>query len=161
MRKKFQIAKRHLVPKQMKKHGLTSKTVKITDDALHELISGYTREAGVRNLERVIASLYRKAAKKLVAGEAKRVTVGVKQLEPMLGPKRFKDEQGYKKDEIGLVNGLAWTAVGGETMPIEVAVMDGSGKIELTGNLGDVMKESARTAISCVRTRAKGTRYQP
>lgn len=143
---KFQIAKRHLVPKQMKKHGLTSKTVKITDDALHELISGYTREAGVRNLERVIASLYRKAAKKLVAGEAKRVTVGAKQLEPMLGPKRFKDEQGYKKDEIGLVNGLAWTAVGGETMPIEVAVMDGSGKIELTGNLGDVMKESARTA---------------
>ena len=158
---KFQIAKRHLVPKQMKKHGLTSKTVKITDDALHELISGYTREAGVRNLERVIASLYRKAAKKLVASEAKRVTVGVKQLEPMLGPKRFKDEQGYKKDEIGLVNGLAWTAVGGETMPIEVAVMDGSGKIELTGNLGDVMKESARTAISCVRTRAKGLDISP
>ena len=151
---KFQIAKRHLVPKQMKKHGLTSKTVKITDDALHELISGYTREAGVRNLERVIASLYRKAAKKLVAGEAKRVTVGVKQLEPMLGPKRFKDEQGYKKDEIGLVNGLAWTEAGGEILEVEVNVMDGSGKLELTGNLGDVMKESAQAALSCLRSRA-------
>lgn len=158
---KFQIAKRHLIPKQMKKHGLTSKTVKITDDAIHEIISGYTREAGVRNLERTIASLYRKAAKKLVAGEEKKVTIGVKQLEPMLGAKRFKEEQGGKKDEIGLVNGLAWTAVGGETMPIEVAVMEGNGKIELTGNLGDVMKESAKTAISCVRTRAKGLNINP
>lgn len=158
---KFQIAKRHLIPKQMKKHGLSAKTVKLADEALRQLIDGYTREAGVRNLERIIASLFRKAAKKLVAGEVKKVTVSVGQLEPLLGPQRYKEEAIHKKDEIGLVNGLAWTAVGGETMPIEVAIMEGTGKIELTGSLGDVMKESARTAISCVRTRARGLNIDP
>lgn len=152
---KFQIAKKHLVPKQMIKHGLTSKQVRITDKAIHELIDSYTREAGVRTLERTIASLLRKTAKQVVAGEQARITIDVKNLEPMLGPKKFKREEIGKTDEVGVVTGLAWTSVGGETMPIEVAVMEGSGKLELTGSLGDVMKESARIAISCVRCRAQ------
>ncbi|HHV31103.1 MAG: endopeptidase La [Ruminococcaceae bacterium] len=151
---KYQIAHRHLVPKQMKKHGINSRMMRITPEALHELIDGYTREAGVRNLERQIATICRKVAKKIVEQSEKRVTVTPDNLEELLGPKRFKKDELQKKDMVGLVNGLAWTSVGGELLPIEVAVMDGSGKIELTGSLGDVMKESARTAISCIRTRA-------
>ena len=152
---KFNIAKKHLIPKQLKKHGLNGRTVKITDSTIHELIDSYTREAGVRSLERTITALLRKAAKQIVSGEAVRMTIDVKNLESMLGPKKFKREQLGATDEVGLVTGLAWTSVGGETMPIEVAVMEGSGKIELTGSLGDVMKESARTAISCVRCRTE------
>ena len=151
---KYQIAHRHLVPKQMKKHGINSRMMRITSEALHELIGGYTREAGVRNLERQIATICRKVAKKIVEQSEKRVTVTPDNLEELLGPKRFKKDELQKKEMVGLVNGLAWTSVGGELLPIEVAVMDGSGKIELTGSLGDVMKESARTAISCIRTRA-------
>lgn len=151
---KYNIALKHLVPKQLKKHGITAKMLKFTPAALHELIDGYTREAGVRGLERQIAAVCRKCAKKFVAQEETRITVAPKNLEELLGPKRFKDDQLAKTDMVGLVNGLAWTSVGGEILPIEVAVMDGTGKIELTGSLGDVMKESARTAISCIRTRA-------
>ena len=148
---KFHIAKDHLLRKQVRRHGLTLRQVRIADDTLRAIIDGYTREAGVRELERCIGRICRKAAKKIVAGEAKSVTVS--QLEEYLGPVKYKPETRELTEEVGVVNGLAWTAVGGETMPVEVAVMDGSGKIELTGSLGDVMKESARTAISYVRSR--------
>lgn len=149
---KFNIAKKHLLPKLLKKHGLNSKIFKITDKALHEVISGYTREAGVRTLERTIASLIRKSAENIVSGEKKRVVIDQCDLEPMLGPKKYKDSIVNNKSEIGVTNGLAWTSVGGETMPIEVAIMPGTGKIELTGSLGDVMKESAHIAISYIRS---------
>ena len=152
---KFYIAKKHLVPKQLKKHGMTSKMFRITDEALHTIIECYTKEAGVRTLERTIASLMRKAAKTLVNGEAVRVVVSDNKLEDMLGPKKFLHEKRNTTDQVGVVTGLAWTSVGGETMPIEAVVMEGTGKLELTGSLGDVMKESARLAVSCVRCRAR------
>ena len=151
---KKRIAKRHLLKKQMKKHGLASKQLKLTDGVLAKIIEGYTSEAGVRTLERQLATLCRKTATALVEGISESVSVTTDNLEAYLGPQKFKPEQKSRQDEVGVVNGLAWTAVGGATMPIEVAVLDGSGKVELTGNLGDVMKESARTAISYVRSRA-------
>ncbi|HEX3039403.1 MAG TPA: endopeptidase La [Caproiciproducens sp.] len=151
---KFHIATKHLIPKQFKKHGISSKILKITPAAVHELIDGYTREAGVRNLERQISAICRKCAKKIIEQAETKITVTPKNLEELLGPRKFKADELVKTDMVGLVNGLAWTSVGGEMLPIEVAVMDGTGKLELTGSLGDVMKESARTAISCIRTRA-------
>ncbi len=151
---KFHIAREHLIKKQWKLNGLTGRQLRITDDAVRALIDGYTREGGVRTLERRLAALCRKCAQKLVAGEVKSVTVHPEQLEDYLGARRYKEDTAMSADEVGVVNGLAWTAVGGETMPIEVAVMDGTGKVELTGSLGDVMKESARTAITYVRSRA-------
>lgn len=151
---KYHIASEHLIPKQLKKHGITSKMLKITPAAIHKLIEAYTREAGVRTLERQIAAICRKCAKTFVEDKNAKVTVNPEKLKELLGPEKFKDESANKRDTVGLVNGLAWTSVGGTMLPIEVAVMDGTGKIELTGSLGDVMKESARTAISCIRTRA-------
>lgn len=151
---KFHIAKEHLLKKQVRQNGLTLRQVRIPDDTLRLIIEGYTREAGVRSLERCIGKICRKAAKILVSGEAKSVTVSPETLKDYLGPRRFKEDVLERRDEVGVVNGLAWTAVGGETMPVEVAILDGNGKIELTGSLGDVMKESARTAISYVRSRA-------
>lgn len=151
---KFQIATKYLIPKQLKKHGLTAKQLKINAKAVRELIDGYTREAGVRSLERTIASICRKVAKAVVEDDSTKVTVTKNNLETYLGPKKFRGDELQKTDEVGLVNGLAWTSVGGELLPIEVAVMQGNGKIELTGNLGNVMKESAKTAITCIRTRA-------
>ncbi len=150
---KFQIARQHLVAKQIAQNGLKRSQCRFTDDALRRLIDGYTREAGVRQLERQIATLCRKAAKVVASGEKKQVTF--KDVEPYLGPRRYKPDSLTLQDEVGVVNGLAWTAVGGELLPIEVAVLDGTGKIELTGSLGDVMKESARIAVSYVRSRAK------
>ena len=149
---KFQIAKKHLVKKETKRHGLDSKTLKIADDAIYSIIDSYTREAGVRNLERTIGSLCRKAAKKIVSEEAEKVTINGSNITDFLGAKKFRPETIEKEDAVGLVNGLAWTSVGGDMLQVEVAVLEGSGKIELTGNLGDVMKESARTAISYVRS---------
>lgn len=149
---KFHIAKGYLIKKQLKRNGLNGKQLRIPDATLRVLIENYTREAGVRELERTIGRICRKAAKQLVAGECKSVTV--KDPETLLGPKKYRDDPTAVKDQIGVVNGLAWTAVGGETMPVEVAVMDGTGKVELTGSLGDVMKESAHTAISYVRSQA-------
>ncbi len=151
---KFHIARLHLVKKQLKKNGLNGRQLRFTDAALRALIDGYTREGGVRQLERQIAKVCRKSAQKIVTGTVKSVRVDIPQLEEYLGPRRYKEDETAKTDEVGVVNGLAWTAVGGETMPIEVAVMDGTGKLELTGSLGDVMKESARAAISYVRSRA-------
>jgi len=149
---KFQIAKRHLLKKQMKRHGLTAKTFKLADDGIYAIIDYYTREAGVRNLEREIAALCRKAAKEIVGGEAEKVAISDKNIHDYLGVRKFRPEVINKENAVGLVNGLAWTQVGGEMMEIETAILDGSGKIELTGSLGDVMKESARTAISYVRS---------
>ncbi|QAT49607.1 endopeptidase La [Caproiciproducens sp. NJN-50] len=153
---KYNIAVKHLIPKQLKKHGIASAQLRITPEAVHKLIDGYTREAGVRTLERNIASLCRKCAKYFVEDRKKRITISPKKIEELLGPEKFKEDSRSQQDMVGLVNGLAWTSVGGTLLPIEVAVMDGTGKLELTGSLGDVMKESARTAISCIRTRARG-----
>jgi len=150
---KFQIAKTHLVKKQIRNHGLTAKNCKISDGVLYELIDSYTREGGVRKLEREIASLCRKAAYKVATGDETAVRINVSDLKELLGPKRYKPETVVgSADQIGVVNGLAWTSVGGELMKLEVVALEGTGKIELTGSLGDVMKESARTAVSYVRS---------
>lgn len=150
---KFQIARQYLLPKQRKQNGLNGRNLLVRDDALYGLIDWYTREAGVRRLERVIASLCRKAAKQIVSEETARVSVTADDLIPLLGPHKYKPETVSGKDEVGVVTGLAWTQVGGETMPVEAAILPGSGKLELTGSLGDVMKESAHAAISCIRAR--------
>ena len=147
---KFYIAKKHLVKKEMIKHSLTSKEFKISDDAINILIENYTREAGVRTLEKQIATLCRKATVSLESG-AKSFKVTDKNIEKYLGKKKFSDDLVSKEDQVGTVNGLAWTSVGGTMLPIEVSVLNGTGKIELTGNLGDVMKESAKTAVSYIR----------
>jgi len=154
---KFQIAKRHLLKKQMERHGLNAKTFRLTDDGIFALIDFYSREAGVRTLERLIASLCRKAAKVIVSTpeEAKKpvkVTINAANIGEYLGPKKFHPEQIEEENEVGLVNGLAWTSVGGEMLQVEVAVLDGNGKLELTGSLGDVMKESAHAAITYIRS---------
>lgn len=151
---KFHIAKEHLLRKQLKRHGLTRRQLRIPDEILRLLIEGYTREAGVRELERGITKICRKCSRKLVDGDVKTIRMTPALLEEFMGPRKYREEPNSLRDEIGVVNGLAWTSVGGEMMPIEVAILDGSGKIELTGSLGDVMKESARTAISYVRSRA-------
>lgn len=150
---KFYIAKKHLLKKEMIKHSLTSKEFKISDDAINILIENYTREAGVRTLEKQIATLCRKATVSLESG-AKSFKVTDKNIEEYLGKKKFSDDLVSKEDQVGTVNGLAWTSVGGTMLPIEVSVLNGTGKIELTGNLGDVMKESAKTAVSYIRSKA-------
>lgn len=158
---KFHIAKKHLIPKQMKEHNLTKDHLRINDAAVRQIIDGYTREAGVRVLERQIAAVCRKEAVRLVSGEGDRLNVTPKNLEEILGARKYKPEDIKHDNEIGLVNGLAWTAVGGELLQAEVAVLEGTGKLELTGSLGDVMKESARTAISFVRSRAAEYNIDP
>ena len=152
---KFHIAKKHLIPKQLDLCGFSSKEIKFTQKAIYALIDYYTRESGVRNLERKIASLLRKCAVKKLDGEAEAFKIDDKLVEELLGNKKYLPDQLSKKDEIGVVNGLAWTSVGGELLPIEVAVMDGTGKIVLTGSLGDVMQESAKAAITCIRSHAQ------
>ncbi len=151
---KFFIAKRHLIPKQLELNGLDKKTFKITDKAIYMLIDSYTREAGVRTLERTIASVMRKSAVKIVDGSVDVIKLTDKDIEGVLGPVKYLDDSKSKKDEIGIVNGLAWTSVGGTLLPIECAVMKGTGKVELTGSLGDVMQESAKAAITCIRSKA-------
>ncbi len=151
---KFQIAKLHLIVKQLKRHGLSGHQMKLTDDAVYDIIDSYTREAGVRSLERAFSRIMNKTAVKIVSGEVRSVKVTKDNIEEYLGSRKYKNEDLHKSDEVGLATGLAWTSVGGETLPIEVAVMSGSGKIELTGSLGDVMKESAQAAFTCVRTMA-------
>lgn len=157
---KFQIAKKHLIKKQAARHGLTAKNVKIFDDALRLMIDGYTREAGVRSLERMISSVMRKAAAAIVSGETEKFLLSKNNIEDILGPEKFKKEAASALDEVGTVNGLAWTSVGGTLLPIEITALDGTGKIELTGNLGDVMKESAKTAVSFVRSKASAYKIQ-
>lgn len=151
---KVEIAKRHLLPKQRKKHGLKASQLKADDTALREIISGYTRESGVRLLERELAAACRKAAGGIAEGKYKSLMLKAGKLEDILGPIKFKPEPFRFYDEVGLVHGLAYTSVGGETLDVEALVTEGSGKLELTGNLGDVMKESAKAAVSFIRSRA-------
>ena len=152
---KLMIAKNHLIPKQISKHGLKKSQLRITDDGIREIIQCYTRESGVRNLERSVAEICRKTAMELLADEnCKRVQISEKNTEKYLGIRKFLPDRMAMKDQVGLVTGLAWTSVGGETLEVEVGVMDGSGKLELTGNLGDVMKESAHAALSYIRANA-------
>lgn len=150
---KLEIVKRHLLPKQREKHGLSAMQLRMSDDAVRELISSYTRESGVRILERRIASVCRKTARMIADGEAKSLRLKAGELEPLLGPAKYKPDKLRPADEVGLVRGLAWTSVGGAVLDVEVNVMDGTGKLELTGNLGDVMKESAKAAVSYIRSR--------
>ena len=153
---KLMIAKNHLIPKQLKKHGIRKSQLRIVDEAIREMISSYTRESGVRTLERRVAEICRKSAMELLNQETqKRITVTAKNLENYLGIRKYVRDQHAASDEVGLVTGLAWTSVGGETLEVEVNVMEGSGKVELTGNLGQVMQESARTAVSYIRANAR------
>ncbi len=158
---KVQIAKHHLLPKQMEKHGLAKGALTISDETLGLVISGYTREAGVRRLEQLLAKLCRKAAKRIADGEGKKLAVTAKNLEDLLGTAKFKDDAIAKRDEVGVVNGLAWTSVGGTMLQAEAAVVPGSGKIEVTGNLGQVMQESAKAAVTFVRSRAEMLQINP
>ncbi len=152
---KLQIAKKHLIPKQIARHGLSKNHIKFNDGAVYSLIDFYTREAGVRKLERAVASLCRKSAKLIAEKQTDKVNIKENDVEKMLGKRKYKPDVILAEDEVGIINGLAWTSVGGEIMQMEVSVMDGTGKIELTGSLGDVMKESARTAVSFVRANAE------
>ena len=152
---KLMIAKDHLIPKQLAKHGLKKTQLRITDDAIREIISCYTRESGVRNLERQFANICRKADMELLQNaDVKRISINGSNVEQYLGTRKFLPDRLPLGDQIGLVTGLAWTSVGGEVLEVEVNVMDGTGKLELTGNLGDVMKESAHAALSYIRANA-------
>lgn len=151
---KLEIAKRHLLPKQRKKHGLKASQLKIDDATMRTIISDYTRESGVRRLERELASICRKTASGIAEGKFKSVNLKPAKLPDMLGAPKYKSEKFRFYDEVGLVHGLAYTSVGGEMLDVEVLVTDGTGKLELTGNLGDVMKESAKAAVSFIRSRS-------
>ena len=151
---KLQIAKQHLLPKQLEEHGLKKGNIRIADDVLRAIIRDYTRESGVRLLERRLAAVCRKVDMRLLKGDVKRVTIAEEDLPKMLDCQPYPPALHTEKEEVGVVNGLAWTEAGGEILEVEVNVMDGSGKLELTGNLGDVMKESAQAALSCLRSRA-------
>ncbi len=152
---KFQIAKRHLVGKQLEAHGLKAVQCRFDDDALYHMIDAYTSEAGVRNLERTIAAVCRKTAKLIASGERKRVQVKKKDLKTYLGIEKFQPDPQSEQPTVGLVNGLAWTSVGGVLMPLEAMILDGKGSVELTGSLGNVMQESAKIAVSYARSVAK------
>ncbi|RAT96153.1 endopeptidase La [Brevibacillus sp. Leaf182] len=152
---KLNILRDYLLPKQMQDHGLGKDKLKMNDDAMLKLVRLYTREAGVRNLNREAANVCRKAAKLIVSGEKKRVMVTVKTLETLLGKPRYRYGLAEKKDQVGSVTGLAWTQAGGDTLNVEVSILPGKGKLTLTGKLGDVMKESAQAAFSYIRSRAE------
>ena len=152
---KLQIAKRHLLPRQLTRHGLTKSQLQVNDDAIRAIITGYTRESGVRVLERKLAGMCRKAAMRVVQDDVKRIRITEKDVESYLGVRRYHDETPTEETVVGVVNGLAWTSVGGEILEVEVNVMDGTGKVELTGNLGTVMKESAAAAFSYIRSCAQ------
>lgn len=149
---KEHIVKEHLIAKQIEKNGLNEKQLSISDKAISHIINGYTKEAGVRNLERKLGEICRKVAREILEGDKKSVKITEKNLEKYLGKERFTFDEINKEDEVGIVRGLAWTSVGGDTLQIEVNVMPGKGKFELTGKLGDVMKESARAGISYIRS---------
>ena len=151
---KLQIARTHLLPKQMKEHGLKKSQLRISDDAIRAVITDYTRESGVRTLERLLGKLCRKAAMRLVETDVKRVDITPRDLQELLGVPHYQDNARSRQDQIGVVNGLAWTEVGGELLEVEAGVMEGSGKLELTGNLGKVMQESVQAAYTCLRSRA-------
>lgn len=149
---KLNICKKYLIPKQLKEHGIDDKVINFSDSAINYIIEGYTRESGVRSLERKVASVIRKAITEMVEKDKNSVSITLNHIKKYLGKEIFKEERIEKEDKIGVVTGMAWTAYGGDILPVEVSVMDGSGKLELTGQLGDVMKESAKTAYSLVRS---------
>jgi ATP-dependent Lon protease len=149
------IAKRYLIPKQLEEHGITNKILSITDPALQHLISQYTRESGVRNLEREIANLCRKVAKRIAEGQKKRFVITARNISKYLGAPKYLPEEEIERDEVGVTTGLAWTETGGDIIYIEATMMKGRGNLTLTGQLGDVMKESAQAALSYIRSRAK------
>ncbi|MBC5626475.1 endopeptidase La [Clostridium sp. NSJ-49] len=152
---KFNIAKNHLIPKTLKEHNLDKDTIKISDNVIKEIVNSYTMESGVRTLERQINKIVRKAITDLIKNNNKSITISANKVEKYLGPKIFEYEKIDREDKVGVVTGLAWTAYGGDTLPVEVSVMKGSGKLDLTGQLGDVMKESAKASYSYVRANAK------
>ena len=152
---KLHIAREHLLPKQMKENGIRRGQLRLSDEALRGIITDYTKESGVRTLERQLGKLCRRAAMRLVQTNVKRIDVTPKDLKDLLDTPPYAEERGRKTDLIGVVNGLAWTEVGGELLEVEAGVMDGTGKLELTGNLGQVMQESVKAAYTCLRSRAK------
>ena len=152
---KLHIAREHLLPKQMKENGLRRGQLRLDDDALRRIITDYTRESGVRTLERQLGKLCRRAAMRLVQTDVKRIDITVKELKDFLDTPPYGEDTRSKTDQIGVVNGLAWTEVGGELLEVEAGVMDGTGKLELTGNLGQVMQESVKAAYTCLRSRAR------
>lgn len=158
---KLSIAKNHLLPKQLKEHGLTKSQLQVKDDALLDVVRYYTREAGVRSLDRVLANICRKAALKIVSSDKKRVSITTKSLENIIGKRKFRYGQAETENQIGVATGLAYTSVGGDTLQIEVSLSAGTGKLQLTGKLGDVMKESAQTALSYVRSKAEDFGIDP
>jgi ATP-dependent Lon protease len=158
---KEHIAKSYLLPKQMKEHGLSPENMQIQSGAILKLIRNYTREAGVRNLERTIGTLCRKAAKQIVAGEKQKVVITARNLEQYLGPEKFRYGRAEETDQVGVATGLAWTEAGGDTLSIEVSLFPGKGKMTLTGHLGEVMKESAQAAFSFIRSRARELNIDP
>ncbi|MFP4186672.1 MAG: endopeptidase La [Acholeplasmataceae bacterium] len=158
---KFQIARRHLIAKQLKAHGLKDDSFEITDESIYLIIQHYTREAGVRELNRYIGALIRKAIKEILLTKKKKVTINKDNLETYLGKKRFDHNIADEKEQIGVATGLAYTAFGGDTLPVEVTYYKGSGKLVLTGKLGDVMKESAQTALSFVKANATSLELDP
>ncbi len=160
-KEKLQIAKRHLLPRQLKRHGLSKKQLKINDRGLEELIAGYTKESGVRLLEQKLACLCRKCAMQIVDKNVKQIQITESNLHEFLGQRKYLDDTRGREALIGVVNGLAWTSVGGELLEVEVNVVPGTGKLSLTGNLGDVMKESAQAALSYVRSRASQLGVEP
>lgn len=153
-KEKAQIAKRHLLPRELKRHGLTRRQLKISDKGLGQLIAGYTKESGVRLLERKLAALCRKCAAKIMKENVKQISITEENLKDFLGPRRYLNDEPSREPLVGVVNGLAWTSVGGELLEVEANVVPGTGKVSLTGNLGDVMKESAQAAMSYIRSRA-------
>jgi ATP-dependent Lon protease len=155
-REKIEIALRHLIPKQVKAHGLRDKNISFTEEVLQELIRRYTREAGVRNMEREVSTIFRKVARKVVLeGRDYHTDITPENLNAYLGVPRYRSTHQEERNEIGMATGLAWTEVGGEILPIEVTLMPGKGALKLTGKLGDVMQESAHAALSFVRSRAE------
>ena len=152
---KLHIARDYLVPRQLKQHGLTRTQCKMTDEGLRKVVRGYTAEAGVRNLERQIATIDRKVARIVAAGEQKSVRIGPRRVQELLGPEKLNTKLDKRKDEVGVVTGLAWTAAGGEISTVEAALMKGKGNLILTGQLGEVMQESAVTALSFARAKAR------
>jgi ATP-dependent Lon protease len=151
---KVAIAKRHLIPRQRAAHGLTAKHLRFTDAGVRAIADGWTREAGLRQLEREIAALCRRSAMRVAEGDSSTLKIGPRGLEPLLGAPRYLEEERLEAGSIGVATGLAWTAVGGETMLVEIAATPGKGQLTLTGQLGDVMKESAQAALTCVRSLA-------
>lgn len=160
-KEKVQIAKRHLLPKELKRHGLNRSQLKINDGGLEQLIVGYTKESGVRLLEQKLAAICRKSAAEIVKNNVKQIHITAFNLQDFLGPRRYLDDAYSREPLVGVVNGLAWTAVGGEILEVEANVLPGTGKVALTGNLGDIMKESAEAALSYIRSRTNGLGVDP